>query len=67
MVKEMLIDEGLKRRFLIHMLRVRMFEEKIDELYLQGKLPGSIHTSIGQEAVSVGVVNAMREDDLDIG
>jgi len=61
------VNDELKRRFLIHMLRVRMFEEKIDELYLQGKLPGSIHTSIGQEAVSVGVLNAMREDDLAIG
>ena len=61
------INDELKRRFLIQMLRVRMFEEKIDELYLQGKLPGSIHTSIGQEAVSVGVLNALREDDLAIG
>ena len=61
------IGDELQRRFLVHMLRVRMFEEKIDELYLQGKLPGSIHTSIGQEAVSVGVLNAMREDDLAIG
>jgi len=61
------VDDELQRRFLVHMLRVRMFEEKIDELYLQGKLPGSIHTSIGQEAVSVGVLNAMREDDLAIG
>ena len=61
------VGDELQRRFLVHMLRVRMFEEKIDELYLQGKLPGSIHTSIGQEAVSVGVLNAMREDDLAIG
>jgi pyruvate dehydrogenase E1 component alpha subunit len=61
------IGDELQRRFLVHMLRVRMFEEKIHELYLQGKLPGSIHTSIGQEAVSVGVLNAMREDDLAIG
>ena len=64
---DILINDELKRRFVIHMLRVRMFEEKIDELYLQGKLPGSIHTSIGQEAVSVGVLNAMRDDDLAIG
>ena len=33
---------------------VRAFEEKVDKLFTQGKVPGTIHTSVGQEAVAVG-------------
>jgi len=51
----------------VKMLRVRMFEEKADEIYLKGLIPGSVHLSIGQEAVSVGVVEALGEDGVVIG
>jgi pyruvate dehydrogenase E1 component alpha subunit len=33
------------------------------ELFLKGILPGFLHSSIGQEAVSVGACSALREDD----
>lgn len=36
------------------MIRIRLFEEKAVELFLKGVLPGFLHSSIGQEAVSVG-------------
>jgi pyruvate dehydrogenase E1 component alpha subunit len=45
------------------MVRIRVFEEKAVELYLQGKLPGFLHSSIGQEAVAVGACSALRDDD----
>lgn len=45
------------------MVRIRLFEEKAVELFLKGVLPGFLHSSIGQEAVSVGACSALREDD----
>jgi pyruvate dehydrogenase E1 component alpha subunit len=66
MAKQDLTNERLKQ-MVVKMLRVRMFEEKIDELFLKGLIPGSVHLSIGQEAVSVGVLEALREDDPVIG
>ena len=45
------------------MLRIREFEEKAAQLFQQGKLPGFLHSSVGQEAVAVGVIAALRRDD----
>ncbi len=45
------------------MLRIRKFEEQVDELYTSAKMPGLAHLSIGQEAVAVGVCEALRRDD----
>jgi pyruvate dehydrogenase E1 component alpha subunit len=45
------------------MVRIRLFEEKAVELFLKGVLPGFVHSSIGQEAVSVGACSALRNDD----
>lgn len=47
------------------MLRIRAFEEKASELFLAGRLPGFLHTYIGQEAVAAGVcVHLTREDTI---
>jgi len=47
------------------MLRIRAFEEKASELFLAGRLPGFLHTYIGQEAVAAGVcVHLAREDTI---
>ncbi len=46
------------------MIRVRSFEYGAREAYLAGKLPGFLHLSIGQEAVSVGACSALRADDF---
>jgi TPP-dependent pyruvate/acetoin dehydrogenase alpha subunit len=47
------------------MLLVRRTEEKLLEIFAQGKLSGTTHTSIGQESCSVGVVSALdREKDI---
>jgi TPP-dependent pyruvate/acetoin dehydrogenase alpha subunit len=45
------------------MLAIRLFEEKVQELYLQGLVPGTTHLCQGQEAVSVGAVSALEPDD----
>ena len=42
------------------MLRVRMFEERVRELFANGRIPGFLHTSVGQEAIAVGVCSAPR-------
>ena len=45
------------------MVRVREFEHAARDNYQAGKLPGFLHLSVGQEAVSVGACAALREDD----
>src|SRR5215217_7366125 len=46
------------------MQRIRRFEERAEELYLGGELPGFIHLSIGQEACAAGACLALRTDDF---
>lgn len=43
---------------------IRRFEEKVDELFRQGRIKGAIHVSVGEEAVAVGVAEALKEKDL---
>lgn len=45
------------------MLRIRAFEEQVNELYTSARMPGLSHLYIGQEAVAVGVCEVLREDD----
>ncbi len=45
------------------MLRIRHFEEKCAELYTQEKIRGFLHLYIGEEAVAVGVMEALRPED----
>jgi pyruvate dehydrogenase E1 component alpha subunit len=50
--------------YLSTMLRIRAFEEKAEELYALGRVHGTMHLSIGQEATAVGVSSALREGDF---
>ena len=45
------------------MMRIRLFEEKVQELHGLGKLPGFVHVYIGEEAVAVGACSVLRTDD----
>jgi TPP-dependent pyruvate/acetoin dehydrogenase alpha subunit len=45
------------------MALIRAFETRVTELYRDGEIPGFVHTSLGQEAVAVGVCAALRDDD----
>ncbi|HEX9840294.1 MAG TPA: thiamine pyrophosphate-dependent dehydrogenase E1 component subunit alpha [Anaerolineales bacterium] len=45
------------------MAKIRAFEEKVNELYTQAIMPGLAHLYSGQEAVAVGVCEALRRED----
>ena len=45
------------------MVEIRLFEEKVFELYAQNLVPGTIHLYLGEEAVAVGVCSALNKDD----
>lgn len=45
------------------MMRIRLFEEQVNELYKTARMPGLAHLYSGEEAVAVGVCEALRRDD----
>src|ERR687891_2117343 len=61
--RNVLSDERLHELFR-EMLLIRRFEEKVEERFRAGELPGFLHVAIGQEAVAVGVCAALEEDDV---
>jgi pyruvate dehydrogenase E1 component alpha subunit len=52
------------RTFFREMLLIRRFEEKVEERFRAGELPGFLHVAIGQEAVATGVCSALHPDDV---
>jgi acetoin:2,6-dichlorophenolindophenol oxidoreductase subunit alpha len=61
--RQALPEEDL-RDFFREMLLIRRFEEKVEERFRAGELPGFLHVAIGQEAVAVGVCRALEERDV---
>lgn len=49
------------------MLLIRTFEERSAEMYAKGKIGGFLHLYSGQEAVGVGFISALRQNDYVIG
>lgn len=49
------------------MVRVRLFEEETAELFDSGKVKGTAHSSVGQEAVAAGSGSVLRPDDYLVG
>ena len=49
------------------MILIRRFEEKSAEAYVAGKIGGFCHLYIGQEAVGVGAISAVRKEDYVLG
>ena len=45
------------------MMAIRLFEENVNELYTRALMPGLAHLYIGEEAVAVGVCEALHPDD----
>jgi pyruvate dehydrogenase E1 component alpha subunit len=45
------------------MLEIRLFEEKVQELFMEGLIQGTTHLCQGQEGICVGAISALREDD----
>ncbi|MBK7179938.1 MAG: thiamine pyrophosphate-dependent dehydrogenase E1 component subunit alpha [Chloroflexi bacterium] len=64
---EQIAASGLTPEQLLQALRqmhlIRAFEEKAEALYALGKIHGTMHLSIGQEASAVGACLALRPDD----
>ena len=58
-----LTDDRLRELFR-QMLLIRRFEEKVEDRFRAGELPGFLHVAIGQEAVALGVCEALEPDDL---
>src|SRR5881628_727227 len=52
------------REFFREMLLIRRFEEKVEERFRAGELPGFLHVCIGQEACAVGVGRALEAGDV---
>jgi pyruvate dehydrogenase E1 component alpha subunit len=52
------------RDVLREMLLIRRFEEKVEERFRAGELPGFLHVAIGQEGCAVGVCRALEDGDV---
>ena len=55
-------DDRLKQ--ILYLLKLsRYFDERMEALYRQGRLPGAIYSGRGQEGTHVGVVSVLQQDD----
>jgi acetoin:2,6-dichlorophenolindophenol oxidoreductase subunit alpha len=55
------VDWGL--RFYRQMVRIRWFEEQVNDFYLRALMPGLAHLYSGEEAVAVGICEALKVSD----
>jgi len=58
------VSEEVLRGFFREMLLIRRFEEKVEERFRAGELPGFLHVAIGQEAAATGVCAALAREDV---
>jgi pyruvate dehydrogenase E1 component alpha subunit len=60
-------EAPVKKEKLLEMYRrmqmIRQFEEQVNELYTRALMPGLAHLYIGEEAVAVGICEALNVDD----
>ena len=57
-------DEDLLERLFVTMVRIRRFEETAKDLFQKGRIKGTAHSCVGQEAIAAGVCAALRDDDF---
>ena len=57
------INKKFSKILLRQMYLIRAFEEQAERSYMEGKIHGTMHLSIGQEASAVGSVSALNSDD----
>ena len=62
MSQSSLTAEELKRMY-IKMLKIRKHEQKANELFMMGLIPGTIHLYLGEEACSAGVTENLTDRD----
>lgn len=63
MAKQQQLDSNQLIRIYKQMVRIRVFEDNANELYLSAKMPGLTHMYSGQEAVAVGICEALQATD----
>jgi pyruvate dehydrogenase E1 component alpha subunit len=63
MNKKIKIDAKVGQSLLRQMILIRRFEEKSAEEYTKSKIRGFLHLYVGEEAVAVGVIQALTEED----
>lgn len=57
------VDRTTKLELYGTMIRIRRFEEVVIELFARGKIPGFLHSYLGEEAVAAGACAHLRSDD----
>jgi pyruvate dehydrogenase E1 component alpha subunit len=57
------MDEATALGLYRNMTRIRQFEKRAHDLFLQNLVKGTTHLGTGQEAIAAGVAGAMRDDD----
>src|SRR5215212_4851982 len=57
-------DDDLLLGFYTTMVRIRRFDERVRELFLEGYVKGTAHSYVGQEAVAAGACAALNRDDF---
>lgn len=57
-------DVTTAKEMLYKLYAARVFEERVNEMFMRGMIHGTTHLSIGQEAVAVGAIYAINKDDL---
>ncbi|MEV4649545.1 thiamine pyrophosphate-dependent dehydrogenase E1 component subunit alpha [Saccharopolyspora sp. NPDC049357] len=62
-MKDLVNDAENARRVLTTMWSIRRFEEAVDDLFARGMMHGTMHLSIGQEAVPAGACEALVDGD----
>ncbi|MFM2720907.1 thiamine pyrophosphate-dependent dehydrogenase E1 component subunit alpha [Microbacterium mcarthurae (nom. nud.)] len=67
MTERSAMDEEFLLEMQRRMLRIRGFDERASKMVKRGHIPGTVHTSIGQEAQVVGATMALRDGDYMTG
>ena len=58
-----MLDRKIKIEMLKRMILIRAFEEKAEELFMRNLVHGTMHLSVGEEAVAVGSIFALNRED----
>lgn len=62
-VSRISLDRATALEWYRQMVLIRVFEERAAELYAQAKIAGYLHLYVGQEAVAVGAIANLRQED----
>jgi len=59
----MAVDKKTLKELFSRTLKIRLFEEKVWDLFGENIVPGTLHLYLGQEAVAAGVTTALKKSD----